>query len=117
MATRFLEARGQIVLEPAPPPARGKVVRLTGAGEAARAAYFELTTAVEARWTERLGADLVATARGALAELAGDGTPDGSPLFSGLTPYPDGWRASVRPPALLPHFPMVLHRGGFPDGA
>ncbi len=32
-------------------------------------------------------------------------------------PYPDGWRAKVPKPATLPHFPMVLHRGGFPDGS
>ncbi len=25
--------------------------------------------------------------------------------------------ADVRPPQTLPHFPMVLHRGGFPDGS
>ena len=40
-----------------------------------------------------------------------------SPLARGLEPYPDGWRASVRRPALLPHHPMVLHPGGYPDGS
>ena len=40
-----------------------------------------------------------------------------SPLFRGLEPYPDGWRAKVRKPDTLPHYPMVLHRGGFPDGS
>jgi hypothetical protein len=42
-------------------------------------------------------------------------------------PYPDGWRA--HPPylsqteampaqaAALPHYPMVSHRGGYPDGS
>ena len=35
----------------------------------------------------------------------------------GLEPYPDNWRADVRPPQALPHYPMVLHRGGFPDGS
>ena len=73
--------------------------------------------AVQDLWIERFGAEAVAALRASLAELAGDGTPDGSPLFGGLEPYPDGWRASVRSARLLPHFPMVLHRGGFPDGA
>jgi hypothetical protein len=38
-------------------------------------------------------------------------------LFRGLGPYADGWRASVHKPDTLPHYPMVLHRGGFPDGS
>jgi methyltransferase (TIGR00027 family) len=37
--------------------------------------------------------------------------------FQGLDPYPDNWRASVRRPVTLPHYPMVLHRGGYPDGS
>ena len=52
-----------------------------------------------------------------LERLAGGGTAETSPLFGGLEPYPDGWRASVRKPETLPHYPMVLHRGGFPDGS
>ena len=43
--------------------------------------------------------------------------PAASPLMRGLEPYPDNWRADVRPPQALPHYPMVLHRGGFPDGS
>jgi hypothetical protein len=39
------------------------------------------------------------------------------PLFRGLEPYPDGWRASVPRPEGLPHYPMVTHRGVFPDGS
>jgi hypothetical protein len=42
---------------------------------------------------------------------------DKSRLLLGLKPYADGWRAAVREPETLPHFPMVLHRGGFPDGS
>jgi hypothetical protein len=38
-------------------------------------------------------------------------------LLAGLEPYPDNWRAKVRKPTELPHFPMVLHRGGYPDGS
>jgi hypothetical protein len=34
-----------------------------------------------------------------------------------VEPYPEGWRASVPRPEVLPDFPMVLHRGGFPDGS
>ena len=27
------------------------------------------------------------------------------------------WRAKRKPPDLLPHHPLVLHRGGYPDGS
>jgi hypothetical protein len=42
---------------------------------------------------------------------------DTATLFGGLDLYPDGWRASVPKPEGLPHYPMILHRGGFPDGS
>jgi hypothetical protein len=57
-----------------------------------------------------LGADTVARLRADLEWLA-------EGLMRGLEPYPDNWRADVRPPRTLPHYPMVLHRGGFPDGS
>jgi hypothetical protein len=116
MATGFLEREGYGLVEPLGPPARGRLVRLIGEGEAARRRYGELTAAIAARWPERFGAAAVTGLRESLEQLVGDGTPHGCPLFAGLTPYPDGWRASVPRPRLLPHFPMVLHRGGFPDG-
>jgi hypothetical protein len=60
---------------------------------------------------------LASTSVSRFEALVGDATADSSPLFRGLEPYPDGWRASVRKPNTLPHYPMVLHRGGFPDGS
>jgi hypothetical protein len=65
----------------------------------------------------RFGADTITDLRRALEVIVVE--PDGgrSPLFSGIEPYPDGWRASIPPPATLPYFPMVLHRGGYPDGS
>jgi hypothetical protein len=66
----------------------------------------------------RFGPDTVAGLRAALEPLAGDpDNPAQSPLMAGLEPYPDNWRADTPPPRTLPHFPMVLHRGGFPDGS
>jgi hypothetical protein len=38
-------------------------------------------------------------------------------LFSGLVPYPDGWCATRPTPEVLPHYTMVLHHGGYPDGS
>jgi hypothetical protein len=93
-----------------------QVVRLTAPGVEARRAYEEGLRRLEARWVERFG-DRVGRVRAALEPIAGDGTVEGSPLFQGLEPYPEGWRAMVRPPKVLPHFAMVLHRGGYPDGS
>jgi hypothetical protein len=76
-----------------------------------------LLATVEKDWSVRFGIETLAELREPLAKLAGDGTPKGSALFKGLKPYPEGWRAAVRRPSTLPQFPIVLHRGGFPDGS
>jgi hypothetical protein len=38
-------------------------------------------------------------------------------LLRSFDHHPDGWRASLAKPQGLPHYPMILHRGGFPDGS
>lgn len=80
---------------------RVKVVRLTKHGEFALDASPRLTGKLEADFD-------FAPLRAPLERMD---------LFAGLQPYPDGWRAATRPPTMLPHFPMVLHRGGYPDGS
>jgi DNA-binding MarR family transcriptional regulator len=117
MALGVLRERGLAVEEPAFGRSRGKVVRLTQAGEATLRLGTRLVAEVEADWERRFGAAAAADVRAALEPIVGDLTADGSPLFAGLVPYPDGWRASVRRPDTLPHVPMVLHRGGYPDGS
>jgi methyltransferase (TIGR00027 family) len=103
--------------EPDPAARRGKVARLTPRGQRAQQRYHELTAAIEQRWRDRFGAETPEAIRAALEPLAA--APEGglSPLFGGMRPYPDNWRAAVRPPVTLPHYPMVLHRGGYPDGS
>ena len=64
-----------------------------------------------------VGEDGIATLRDSLDRLVGDATAGASPLQIGLEPYPDGWRASRRQPDQLAHYPMILHRGGFPNGS
>jgi len=115
-SVNFLKARGYALVEAAPFASRGKAVRLTAKGSEARRAYQRLLAAVEERWQDRFGEDAIGNLRRSLEPLVGD-TEAESPLFAGLKPYPDGWRASVRRPELLPHYPMVLHRGGYPDGS
>ncbi len=93
-----------------------QVVRLTETGVEARGVYAAGLEQIEARWEERFG-ERIGVLRAALEPIVGDGTAEGSPLFQGLEPHPEGWRAKARRPNVLPHFPMVLHRGGFPDGS
>jgi hypothetical protein len=113
-ALGILTRTGLAAEEPDPAASRGKVARLTPRGLDAQRVGHELAGAIERRWRERFTPDVTGALRAALAPLAAGQPP---PLFGGLEPYPDNWRASVRPPVILPHFPMVLHRGGYPDGS
>jgi hypothetical protein len=66
---------------------------------------------------------------GALRALYAQPDWQQQPLIgAGLVPYPDGWRAHppyqrltevmiADPAGVLPHYPMVTHRGGYPDGS
>jgi methyltransferase (TIGR00027 family) len=105
------------VEEPDPAANRGKVARLTPAGLRAQHLYRELLGTVDERWTQRFGSDTIGALRQPLEALAMAAEGQPPPLFQALEPYPDNWRASVRPPRTLPHYPMVLHRGGYPDGS
>jgi DNA-binding MarR family transcriptional regulator len=103
-----LERAGCVVTEPIRGATRGKQVRLTERGRRARTAGAARLERVQ----ERDGAQRLATA---LEPIVGDGTRAASPLYAGL--HPDGWRAHTPQPDLLPWFPMVSHRGGYPDGS
>jgi methyltransferase (TIGR00027 family) len=105
------------VEEPDPAASRGQVARLTPRGALARGLYLEFLGAVEDRWGDRFGRDAIEALRRPLEALAVGAGGQPPPLFQGLEPYPDNWRASVRPPRTLPYYPMVLHRGGYPDGS
>jgi methyltransferase (TIGR00027 family) len=110
--------RSRLAVEaPDPAATRGKVARLTIAGTVAQSHYHEFVGTVEQRWQERFTGGTVSALRQALETLAAAPAGQPPPLFGGLTPYPDNWRARVRPPGILPHYPMVLHRGGYPDGS
>ncbi len=118
-AVGFLQRNGYAVVEP-DPASRSKLVRLTEQGMAAQAQHAGLAKAVERRWRKRLGGDFDRLTKALIS---------GRQLALGLQPYPDGWRAGRNPyrartqamladPATaLPQYPMVLHRGGYPDGS
>jgi hypothetical protein len=116
MATGFTGHADVTTIGADPGGGKWKIVRLTPKGQLARDRYGDRLESIEERWVQRFGADVMADLRRSLERLAGPGGP-GSPLFAGLEPGPGNWRADVRPPRVLPHFPMVLHRGGYPDGS
>lgn len=127
MAMGVLEKADLVTVGPDPGGGRWKVARLTAAGQEAKWEYADRIAALQERSAHRFGAAPVARLRADLERLVGDpgdaagggevAGGGGTPLMRGLEPYPDNWRASVRPPRTLPHFPMVLHRGGYPDGS
>lgn len=116
MATGFTGHADITTTEADPGGGRWQIVRLTPKGTMVRDLYGDRLESIEERWQQRFGVDVIADTRSSLERLAGAGGP-GSPLFAGIEPGPGNWRADVRPPQTLPHFPMVLHRGGYPDGS
>jgi DNA-binding MarR family transcriptional regulator len=113
-----LEKAGVVRVEASPAPARGRQLRLTPVrGARARDSVPERIARTVHAWEQSYGSDAVVELQGAVLAIAGDGTRDGSPLFAGLEPPEGGWRAQIPPPRLLPWHPLVLHRGGYPDGS
>jgi DNA-binding MarR family transcriptional regulator len=117
MATGFLRARKLASIEADANAPRVKLIRLTPKGEGVRKSYKHLLAEIEERWRERFGAAAIGNLYGALIKVIGEGEAQYAQLFQGMKPYPEGWRAKLPTPETLPHYPMVLHRGGFPDGS
>jgi hypothetical protein len=126
MALTFLAKNGYVTVAGASAPR--KRARLTAKGRTAQQALPGLHIAVEDDWSTRFGADDVGRLRSAPQALLEQRDGDGLRLSQGLHPHPGGWRASKiylertqavieDPSSGLPHYPMVLHRGGWPDGS
>jgi hypothetical protein len=94
-----------------------KLTRPTAKGLEAKQKYLRRVGSVEENWRERFGENDIRKLRESLEPLVGDATMEASPLWRGLKPHTGGWRESVAQPDTLPHQPMVLHRGGYPDGS
>ena len=116
MALTFLTKNGFVTVDE-------RRVRLTSKGRTARRARPGRHRDVEEQWLERFGAGDVGRLRAALERVLDD-----SRFAEGLRPHPDGWRSTKRylahteamladPSRALPAYPMVLHRGGWPDGS
>ena len=119
-ATKFLVKAGLLGSEGKGAKA---VLSLTPEGQDVHQRATQQLSDVEASWAERHGSAVLARLRDALEAILGHPS-----LAEGLTPHPEGWRRHKRyakqtemlladPRAALPHHPMVLHRGGFPDGS
>lgn len=93
MGLGWLQKRGFAAIE-------AGVARMTPSGVAARERYLKWTRDVDRRKNLSRLRELLAL-----------------DFSRGLEPYPEGWRARVKKPETLPDFPMVLHRGGYPDGS
>jgi DNA-binding MarR family transcriptional regulator len=117
MSVKFLEKGGFAVVEADSGSGRSKTLQLTPKGLAALDSYQQLVREIERRWEARYGEEALLHLRAALEHLIGAPEAGAQLLMSGMTPYPDGWRAAVPKPETLPYQPMVLHRGGFPDGS
>ncbi|MGH7856718.1 MAG: hypothetical protein ACREQY_05250 [Candidatus Binatia bacterium] len=103
---------------------KAKLARPTAKGRDAQQSYGQNVGEIEDAWTERHGGALRKTLEAVMTKRAGNGLL----LAEGLKPDPTSWRAHKRyarlteayvadPAAALPHYPMVLHRGGYPDGS
>jgi DNA-binding MarR family transcriptional regulator len=124
----FLERVDCAIIAPDPTASRIKVARLTPKGRAAQAKYRRVLAQTDERWVTRYGRADVHRLRSALTDVLTGKAGDHSKLAEGLRPYDDGWRAHppyanltkamlADPLAVLAHYPMVSHRGGFPDGS
>jgi hypothetical protein len=98
------------------PGVRAKHVRLTRIGLDARGLYWGRTDQIEDLWAERFRPDVVQRLRSLLEAWATESGSQRAPLWRGLEPPPGTWRSHVRPPEVLPHFPMP-RQSGHPDGA
>jgi DNA-binding MarR family transcriptional regulator len=128
-ALGFLGRHRLATVGPDPERLRVRRVTLTERGRQALAAHSGRLVKVEGDWRSRCGAERIDQLREALDAVHGRTDSEGRPLLAaGLTPYPDGWRAQrpyltqtlarlEDPWATLPRQPMVLHRGGYPDGS
>jgi DNA-binding MarR family transcriptional regulator len=125
----FLERRGYIEVGHDPSGRRGKYASPTPRGVRTRDGRPKLAARIEQAWPDRFGAAQTQALRTSMEHLLSARTSEGEPtLAAGLHPHQGGWRSRnpylaqteavlSDPAAHLPRHPMVLHRGGYPDGS
>jgi DNA-binding MarR family transcriptional regulator len=124
----FLRNEGYVEIVTDTAIRRTKLVRLTPKGLSAQVANRNRLAAIETKFNSRFGVENVETLEALLRDILGRREGDQPVLAQGLIPHPGCWRlrkpyvtqtlAMLEDPvAALPHYPMVLHRGGYPDGS
>ncbi|MEM7799290.1 MAG: hypothetical protein AAF633_08880 [Chloroflexota bacterium] len=117
MCINYLKKRELMVEEPGS-DGKGKFIRLTEAGLFEKNRYSEIVQTVEDNWLAKLPEGLYLELHQTLLEVVQPEVGADSPLFDALIlPHPDLWRAKEPKRRVLPHHPMVLYRGGWPDGS
>jgi len=127
MSVSYLEKTGYAESRSDPSASRGKIMVLTSLGRQMKHTSHEHVRELEAKWESRFANGAVEELRDALRALLDRREGTRWLLAYGLQPSPDGWRNRqpyraqtmrfIDDPRTLPHYPMVLHRGGWPDGS
>lgn len=89
-----------IVVESAPPPRRGKLVRLSPLGLLARENYFNVTSAVEKRWETQFGKQKIRRLRESLSDLFVPRHAEHLLIAEGFIPPEGTVRSGTQAPAL-----------------
>ena len=80
------------------------------------ARYQKRVAMISARWSKTHPGKLP-DLDALLEKITGPSYALGAQLYETIDAYPQGWRAVLNTPRVLPRFPAVSHRGGYPDGA
>jgi hypothetical protein len=116
-ATGFLSRHGYATIAAGPSRSSRKTLVLTARGQSAREVYLDLVPVIESRWRGRFGSGAIDRLQISLQTLVTESPEDLLPLIRGIEPQPGNWRSELPRPGTLPYFPLVLHRGGYPDGS
>lgn len=109
--------RGDLVAVEKAPGKRTRQARLTPRGLVAGERHLDLVSDIECRWVRRFGPDVLRTLRSSLEAIVVTPELCNSPLAAAYGPLPGTWRADKPAPETLPHYPLVVRGGGYPDGA
>jgi hypothetical protein len=105
-----------------------KIVILTDTGSRAQAKYRRVLRETELHWRAQYGENVIDDLRAGLEDLFLVDDNDEFLMAEGLRVHEEDWRAHPPyvaqteliledPETYLPHYPMISHRGGFPDGS